>query len=163
MGRWKTMNRKLKNTDQVDFRTPDYLFQYINTISKIEYDGACEIGLNDLAKPLRLEDEWPKGVIYSNPPFDIDSICKWIKKGYEHSRKDKNNVHIMLIPNKLTQVKFQNNAKGMIDKIIFLGGRVDFDSPYSVKGGSSRMGSVILIQWEGQNGFDFVKLSDLKK
>lgn len=163
MPRFETMSKKLQHTDQVDFRTPKYLFDFINTIAKIEFDGACEEGINELAKPLRLEDEWPNGVIYSNPPFDIESICKWVEKGYFHSRKDPSNVHIMLIPNKLTQVKFQNRCKGLIDRMIFLGGRVDFDSPFAVKGGSSRMGSVILIQWQGKKGFDFVKLSDLKK
>lgn len=163
MSRWKTMSKKLQHTDQVDFRTPKYLFDFINTIENIEFDGACEIGLNDLAKPLRLEEKWPNGAIYSNPPFDIDSICKWIEKGYEHSRKSPKNTHIMLIPNKLTQVGFQNRAINKIDKIIFLGGRVNFESPYAVKGGSSRMGSVILIQKIGFSGFEFVKLSDIKK
>ena len=162
MPRFETMSKKLKNTDQVDFRTPKYLFDFINSISKVEYDGACEKGLNELAKPIRLEDEWPNGTIYSNPPFDIDSIIKWLEKGFIHSRKSKENVHIMLIPNKLTQVKFQNGCKNKIDKMIFLGGRVNFDSPYSVKGGTSRMGSVILIQKMGETGFSFVKLSDLK-
>jgi hypothetical protein len=163
MPRYKTMNKKLKYTDQVDFRTPKYLFNFLNTIAKIEYDGACIEGINNLAKPLRLEDEWPNGVIYSNPPFDIDSICKWIEKGYIHSRSAKGNIHLMIIPNKITQVKFQNRCKNLIDKMIFLGGRVNFESIYSVKGGSSRNGSIILIQAEGESGFEFVLLSDLKK
>ena len=163
MPRFETMSKKLQHTDQVDFRTPTYLFNYINSIATIEFDGACEKGVNELAEPLRLENDWPDGVIYSNPPFDIDSICKWVEKGFIHSRSKEGNVHIMLIPNKLTQVKFQNRCKNLIDRMIFLGGRVNFDSPYAVKGGSSRMGSVILIQWEGKSGFDFVRLSDLKK
>ena len=163
MPRYETMSKRLEHTDQVDFRTPEYLFQFINSISPVEFDGACEKGLNELAEPLRLEDPWPDGTIYSNPPFDIDSIIKWIKKGYAHSRKNEGNVHIMLIPNKLTQVKLQDHCSELIDKIIFLGGRVNFDSPYAVRGGTSRMGSVILIQSPDFSGFEFIRLKDLKK
>jgi len=159
--RYETMNRRLPKTDMVDFRTPAYLFSYINSLYTIEYDGACSPGINNLAKPLRLEEEWPQGVIYSNPPFDITSICAWLEKGWNHSRKHYSNVHILLLPNKLTQVKLHDFSH-MIDKIIFLGGRVDFDSPHAVKGGTSRMGSIIVIQSMNDSGFDFIKLSELK-
>ena len=157
------MNKKLKNTDQVDFRTPPYLFKFINSIAKVDFDGACEANENNLAEPLRLEDKWPNGVVYSNPPFDIDSICSWVEKGYEHSRKHPNNISIILIPNKITQVKFQNKCSDLIDKMIFLGGRVNFISKFSVKGGSSRNGSIILIQSPKFKGFEFIRLRDLKK
>ena len=163
MSRSKTMSKKLKFTDMVDFRTPSYLWNYINSIETVDFDGACEPGINNLAKPLRLEDEWPSGVVYSNPPFDIESINAWIKKGFEHSRKAEGNVSIILIPNKLTQVKFQNHSHDKFDSIIFLGGRVDFDSIYSVKGGSSRMGSVILIQKMGEHGIHFKTLKEIKR
>lgn len=161
--RWQTMSKKTEYTDMVDFRTPRYIFKYLNTIEKIEYDGACQDGINNLATSLRLEDEWPEGCVYSNPPFDNDSIIKWVKKGYIHSRKSEKNTHIMLIPNKLTQVKIQEHCSNKIDSLIFLGGRVDFDSIYSVKGGSSRMGSVILIQKIGESGFKFQPLKKIKE
>ena len=167
--RHKNMNRKTNFSDQVDFRTPDYLFKYIKSIyGVIQYDGACfEDGSNALAYPLRLEEEWPSGIVYSNPPFDDDSIISWMNKGWHHSRRDKNNIHIMLIPNKLNHVKIQKNGFDLIDRIIFLGGRVDFDSPYSTKGGSSRNGSIILIQDQTLNDyekqFSFKLLSELKE
>jgi len=163
MPRFETMSRKTQFTDMVDFRTPTYLFNYLNSIEKIDFDGACDPGINNLATPLRLEEEWPNGAVYSNPPFDIDSINKWIKKGWEHSRKAEGNVSMILIPNKLTQVKFQNESANYFDSIIFLGGRVNFDSIYSTKGGSSRMGSVILIQKKGESGIYFKKLSEIKR
>ena len=80
--RFKTMNSKTQFSDQVDFRTPPYLFEYIKSLyGRIDYDGACfSDGSNALATPLRLENEWPDGIVYSNPPFDDDSIIKWIKK-----------------------------------------------------------------------------------
>lgn len=167
--RYKTMNQKTKFSDQVDFRTPPYLFEYIKSLyGYVQYDGACfEDGSNALAYPIRLEDEWPSGIIYSNPPFDDDSIISWINKGWNHSRKDKNNVHIMLIPNKLNHVKIQKNGFNLIDRIIFLGGRVDFKSQYWTKGGASRNGSIILIQDSTLNvhekQFSFKLLSELKE
>ena len=99
MARYETMNSKTKFSDQVDFRTPNYLFKYIQSLyGYVDYDGACfEDGSNALAKPLRLENEWPNGIIYSNPPFDDDSIIKWITKGFEHSRKEIQNIHIIIV------------------------------------------------------------------
>lgn len=167
--RFKTMNSKTKFSDQVDFRTPPYLFNYIKSLyGRVDYDGACFAdGSNALATPLRLQNEWPSGIIYSNPPFDDDSIIKWIKKGFEHSQRAEGNVHIMVIPNKLNHVKIQKEALHLVDHIIFLGGRVNFISEYATKGGASRNGSVILIQdnkicnWKST--FEYILLSDLKK
>lgn len=162
------MNTKTKFSDQVDFRTPNYLFNYIQSLfGEIHYDAACFTdGSNSLATPLRLEQEWPKGIIYSNPPFDDESIIKWLKKGFTHSRASTNNIHIMLIPNKLNHVKIQKQCNGLIDNIIFLGGRVDFKSQYATKGGASRNGSIILIQNSTSSAqfpkFQFVLLSSLK-
>tara|TARA_B100000963_G_scaffold281489_1_gene249998 strand:- start:1609 stop:2130 length:522 start_codon:yes stop_codon:yes gene_type:complete len=167
--KYLTMNSKTKFSDQVDFRTPKYLFEYIKSLyGYVHYDGACfPDGSNALSYPLRLEEEWPQGIIYSNPPFDDDSIIKWINKGWIHSRSNKNNIHIMLIPNKLNHVKIQKNAFTLIDKIIFLGGRVDFKSEFAVKGGASRNGSIILIQDSNLESFGktftFKLLSELKE
>jgi len=164
--KYKTMNRKTKFSDQIDFRTPPYLFHYISSLyGEIQFDGACfEDGSNALAQPLRLENNWPNGIIYSNPPFDDDSIISWILKGFEHTRKNEDNVHIMIIPNKLNHVKIQKNAFNYVDEIIFLGGRVDFKSEYSTKGGTSRNGSLILIQNKKikNRKFSFKLLSELK-
>jgi hypothetical protein len=159
-----TMNQPMKFSDQVDFRTPGYLFDYINDLIRpIEYDGACVEGVNNLATPLQLEDEWPNGVIYSNPPFDMDSIIKWAKKGYEHSRRHPDNIHYLLIPNKLTQVAFQNECKNLIDRIIFFGGRVDFPSSYATKGGTSRNGTILIVQHQNSYGVSWALLSEIKK
>ena len=133
-----------EHTDQSDFRTPPYLFDWINDSWGVEYDGACIDGLNNLATPLRLEDEWPIGsVVYSNPPFDSPSIVKWFEKGQDHAAKG--GIHIMCLPNKICQVFFSS----MIDRfneIVFLGGRINFDSPYAVKGGTSMSGTIITRQ-----------------
>jgi len=166
MSRADTFSKKLPNTDMVDFRTPGYLWDFIKTRWDPQYDAACTPGLNNLTTPLRLEEDWPNGVIYSNPPFDTPSIIKWALKGFEHSRKAKGNIHIMLIPNKLNVVSLQKGCSHTFDKLIFLGGRVDFPSPYAVKGGASRNGSVLVIQSVKDTLFsasEYILLSELKE
>lgn len=158
---WVKRNHPHNNKN--DFRTPKYLFDYINSLYSIEYDGACTPGLNNLAKPLRLEDKWPKGsTVYSNPPYDSDSIIEWFWKGEKH--KAQGGIHIMLIPNKFSQC-FMSEMIPCFDEIIFLGGRVNFESPYAVKGGASMAGSIITIQGGNKplNKMKAVLLRDLKK
>lgn len=140
------LNRQAhEHNDKSDFRTPPYLFSFIeDRFGVVEYDGACVGGLNNLAKPLRLEDEWPVGsIVYSNPPFDSESIEKWIRKGDQHALEG--GVHIMCMPDKLTHC-FMSELIPLFDEIIFLGGRVNFISPYAVKGGTSMNGTIITRQ-----------------
>tara|TARA_R100000808_G_C2126371_1_gene136547 strand:+ start:473 stop:1054 length:582 start_codon:yes stop_codon:yes gene_type:complete len=146
-----------------DFRTPEYLLKFIRMRWGLHYDAACIEGVNNVVpKCLRLEDEWPKKrwptTIYSNPPFDTDSIIKWIQKGHDwvnkvaEEKKYKRNerIHVMLIPNKLTVVGLQDECtigtQPIWNDTIFLGGRICFEGPNIVKGGSSRNGCVLLIQ-----------------
>ncbi len=130
------------NTHEDDFRTPAYLFAWINEqFGPIQFDGACEDGVNNLAPALRLEEEWPaQSVVYSNPPFDSDSIVRWFRKGREFG-----GTHIMCIPNKLCQVFFAELLP-QCNEVWMLAGRVDFSGPYSVAGGASRSGTVIIVQ-----------------
>jgi len=128
-----------------DFRTPPYLLRFIEEkFGEIEYDAACEDGLNNVAPALRLEDPWPEGtLIYSNPPYDMESITAWFNKGQEHAKTG--GVHIMCLPEKVTQTFFTPFI-AQFDEIIFLGGRINFISPYSVKGGTSMNGTIITRQ-----------------
>ena len=135
------------NTHEDDFRTPAYLFDWINDIfGPVEYDAACD-EINNLATPLRLEDDWPVGsVIYTNPPFDSQSIAAWFDKGRIHA--DNGGIHIMCLPNKLCQTFFTERIS-QCDEILLLGGRVDFSGPFSTPGGASRTGTVIIVQhWD---------------
>lgn len=156
----------LKNhqkTNLSDFRTPNYLVEWINKeFGPIDFDAACEPGLNNLFEPLRVEDEWPIGsTVFSNPPFDTPSILKWFAKGLEHSKKG--GTHIMLIPNKLCQKTFVNHINPYIETLVFLGGRINFEGPNIVKGGSSRNGCLILVnQASAQYKFKSINLSDIK-
>ncbi len=62
-------------------------------------------------------------------------------------------------------VSRKSDIQGDIDKLIFLGGRVDFPSPYAVKGGASRNGSVLVVQ-SGKDALlsasEYILLSELK-
>ena len=73
----------------------------------------------------------------------------------------------MLIPNKLNVVSIQKECSWTFDHLIFLGGRVDFPSPYAVKGGASRNGSILIIQGEdlelGLRRTEYIPLSFLKE
>ena len=135
-----------EHSSKDDFRTPAYLFEWIDRkFGPVEYDAACFAdGSNALATPLRLEDEWPNhSVIYSNPPFR--DYVKWLDKGRLHALKG--GIHILLIPNRLCQVKVvERLSTHLISEIWCLGGRVNFEGPHSVKGGASRTGTIILVQ-----------------
>lgn len=133
------------NSNKDDFRTPPYLWEWIKAeYGPIDYDGACEDGVNNLAAALRLEDKWPEGsTVYSNPPFDSASLVKWLKKGRTHTFNG--GTHIMLMPMKLCQVALSEYIISICD-ITFLGGRINFVGPYSCKGGSSRNGCVVVVQ-----------------
>jgi len=147
-----------------DFRTPEYLMKWIDSrFGPVDYDAACEPGVNNLFSPLRLEQVWPIGsTVYSNPPYDAPSIIKWFNKGLKHV--EKGGTHIMLIPNKLCQKSFIESIHPFIQTIVFIGGRVNFEGPNITKGGSSRSGSIILInEPSGIREWAYINLCELKK
>ena len=154
------------HSSQDDFRTPYFVFDWLNfQFGPIQYDGACEDGVNNLAQSLRLEDDWPTAAtVYSNPPWDAESIEKWILKGIQ--LRSSGGTHIMLIPNKLCQC-FISKYVSDFDRLIFIGGRIDFSGPYSCSGGASRSGSVIIIQshyWSLQGvSSESILLRDIKR
>ncbi len=55
-------------------------------------------------------------------------------------RADEGTTVVMLLPNKLCQVGFVNGVNLHFDEVWTLGGRINFESPYSAKGGSSMNG-----------------------
>jgi hypothetical protein len=104
-------------------------------------DGACIPGLNDKGEPINVfgfhllaEGEW----IYINPPFDTPTIVKFAEAA--RLRADEGTTVVMLLPNKLCQVGFVNGVNLHFDEVWTLGGRINFESPYSTKGGSSMNG-----------------------
>ena len=69
----------------------------------------------------------------------------------------------MLLPDKLCQV-FMSRMIPHFSQIVFLGGRVNFISPYAVSGGASMSGSIITVQTQTElSKVKSVLLRDIKK
>tara|TARA_R110002012_G_scaffold95647_1_gene231061 strand:+ start:1526 stop:2056 length:531 start_codon:yes stop_codon:yes gene_type:complete len=157
-----------EHNDKDDFRTPMYLIKYLkNQFGPHLRDAACSeenkkgeyINIFDPSIELKAE-EW----VYINPPFDTPSILKFIE-----ASKNVNNNMVYLLPNKLCQKSFTTNVNYYFDEVIMLGGRINFISPYAVKGGTSMNGcffGIIYADLSEKNEYPLIKsinLSDIKK
>mgnify|MGYP003139693769 CR=1 FL=1 len=133
------INRRHEHNDKDDFRTPMYLINWMKSnFGDGLRDGACSEE-NKKGDPINVFDfhiieaeEW----IYVNPPFDTSSIIKFV----EACSLIESNDRVFLLPNKLCQKSFCLNINKHFDEIHMLGGRIDFESPYAVKGGTSMNG-----------------------
>lgn len=157
-----------------DFRTPMYIINWLK--SRYGYnllDAACSEEnkkgeyINIFKKPAQYEIFSPDTWIYINPPFDMKNVIKftqaaaqWASKGWPV---------VMLLPNKLCSKSYCEKVNIHFDEIICLGGRINFDSPYSVKGGTSMNGCFLGIMCGDvteKNEYPVVKsltLSEIKK
>ena len=161
------LNRRHKHTDKDDFRTPMYIIKWLKSkFGDGLRDGACSPGINNKGEPINVfgfhlisKNEW----VYINPPFDTPTILRFIESCVDISKG--NNV-VFLLPNKLCQKSFCLNVNQHFDEIIMLGGRIDFESPYAVKGGSSMNGCFIGIMYCDpikKNTYPIVKSITLSK
>jgi len=130
------------HNDKDDFRTPMYIINWIKSIFGNQLrDGACSevnkkgepIDVFDLDSIKLLEDD---EFIFINPPFDTPNILKFVAACSEI----KSNDCVFLLPNKLCQKSFCVNVNNNFDEIHLLGGRINFESPYSSPGGTSMNG-----------------------
>ena len=157
-----------ERTHQEDFRTPQYIIHFLKSKYGSKFYDACynQNFDNCLSKPyipkltIPNKDEW----VYFNPPFHSDKIHYFIDLAQE--LKKNGITSIFLLPNKLCQVGFVNKINLHFNEIIFLGGRINFISKYSVKGGTSRNGcfiGIILPNKSEFQSFTSINLSELKK
>jgi len=70
-----------------------------------------------------LSKDWTGHTVFVNPPYG-KGIDKWIKKGYEESRKGETRV-VMLIPSR-TDTKYWHNYVMKASEVYFLKGRLKF-------------------------------------
>ena len=144
------IQRSHEHNDKDDFRTPMYLINWLKSkFGDLLRDGACSEE-NKKGEPINVFDfnlisknEW----IYVNPPFDTPSIIKFV----EACSLIKSNDRVFLLPNKLCQKSFCINVNKHFDEIHMLGGRIDFVSPYAVKGGTSMNGCFIGVMRSNQD------------
>tara|TARA_R110000823_G_scaffold65603_1_gene153849 strand:+ start:375 stop:899 length:525 start_codon:yes stop_codon:yes gene_type:complete len=162
------IQRSHEHNDKDDFRTPMYIINWLKSkFGDLLRDGACSEE-NKKGEPINVFDfnlisknEW----IYVNPPFDTPSIIKFV----EACSLIESNDRVFLLPNKLCQKSFCLNVNKHFDEIHMLGGRIDFLSPYAVKGGASMNGCFIGVMKSNEdkkNERPVVychTLSDLKK
>ena len=135
------LNRsKHEHNDKDDFRTPMFLIRYLKSIYGDGLRDGASSEENKKGKPVNVfkpglieENEW----IFINPPFDTPSILKFVEAG---SKLAQNNPVVFLLPNKLCQKGFVLNVVPHFDEVILLGGRINFEGPYSTKGGTSMNG-----------------------
>ena len=161
-------NRRHEHTNKDDFRTPSYLIKWL----KVKFgeglrDAACTPGLNNKGEPINIfgfhllaEGEW----IYINPPFDTPTIVKFAQSA--RLRADEGSTVVMLLPNKLCQVGFVNGVNNHFDEVITLGGRINFESPYAVAGGTCMNGCFLGIMRQKRNDHTILKninLSEIKR
>lgn len=148
-----------------DFRTPAYLINYLcSRFGKGLRDGACSEE-NKKGEPINVFGFHliePKEWIYVNPPFDTPSIVAFV----DACSKLDGNDRVFLLPNKLCQKRFVESVNAHFDEIIMLGGRINFESPYAVKGGTSMNGCFFGIMYADpmkKNEFPIVKSITLAK
>jgi hypothetical protein len=141
------LNRRHLHTQKDDFRTPEYLMKWLkNRFGDMVYDGACTPGVNEVGFPIDIFNDSLYGYggpdwenrewIYINPPFHTEAISAFVEAGSKIL--DVNRVY--LLPNKLCQKGFCEHINHHFDYLIMLGGRINFEGPYSAQGGSSMNG-----------------------
>ena len=159
-----------EHNDKDDFRTPMYIINWIKSMFGDQLrDGACSeenkkgqpINVFDLDSIKLIEEN---EFIFINPPFDTESIIKFVEACSKIEEYDR----VFLLPNKLCQKSFCVNVNHHFDEIHMLGGRINFESPFSTPGGTSMNGCFLGIMRSNimkKNEYPIVysqTLSDLK-
>tara|TARA_Y100000004_G_C8896584_1_gene404443 strand:- start:644 stop:1180 length:537 start_codon:yes stop_codon:yes gene_type:complete len=159
--------RNHEHNDKDDFRTPMYLINWLkDKFGEGLRDGACTIGVNNKGEPINVfspDSIEPEEWIYVNPPFDMKNVLMFVKACAKLSN---DNDVVMLLPNKLCSKAYVLNVNHHFDEIIMLGGRICFESPYAVTGGSSMNGCFIGIMYSDvrkMNEYPVVKSITLSK
>ena len=116
-------------SDKHDWETPQQLFEELNKEHKFTLDAAA----NDFNAKLdnyftpednALEQEW-RGRVFCNPPYGR-GVRKCVKKAYEESLKDYNELIVLLIPSRTDTTYWHDFIFGKAE-IDFLRGRLKFE------------------------------------
>ena len=153
-------------TREDDFRTPEYILRYIERWSAraITHDGACSSD-NAKREPIDIfsgEAIPDNSLIFINPPWDSPTVEKFVGMAYRRVLENPSVHVVFLLPNKLTEVRWVEGINDAFNHVIFLGGRVDFSGPHSVKGGASRWGCFLGWIGKGPTSMDSIRIKFLK-
>lgn len=125
------MNKVLLSSNKMDWRTPDDFFRELDREFHFDLDAAANDENAKCANYFTpetdgLKADWGGHTVFCNPPYGRQ-VGKWVKKGYEESRKPETTV-VMLIPARTdTSYYHEYIFNGKADEIRFLRGRLRFE------------------------------------
>lgn len=140
-----------------EWKTPDYVFNYLNNIFCFDFDAAakkensrCEKFTNN-----SLIDEWDGERIWLNPPYSRGNLPRFLEKAYKTSLKGK--VVVCLVPLDMTGwVRDWIIKKAQVwipDE------RIAFINPENgLPGCSPSKGSMIVIYGSGSLRVDYIHI-----
>lgn len=162
------------HNEKDDFRTPMYIIDWLKDhFGDNLLDAACSEEnkkgeyINIFKEPASYAIFDLTTWIYINPPFDMQNCIDFTQAGALWNEKGW--PVVMLLPNKLCSKSYCEKINIHFDEIICLGGRINFESPYAAKGGTSMNGCFLGIMYGDvmkKNEYPVVKsltLAQIKK
>lgn len=157
---------KHPKTSENDYRTPEFIINWLKAKhGPAMYDCAFnEDHSNALGRPFDLWGEKTPAVghwLFINPPWDTPTVRKFVERARYWA--DRGWIVCFLLPNKLTEVTWMEHINQEFNHLIFLGGRLDFSGPHSVKKGTSRWGTFVgIMDQTEQTEFSSERIKRLK-
>ena len=117
-------------SEKMDWETPQKFFNELNDKYNFTLDVASN-GLNAKTENYftkeddGLKKEW-NGRVFCNPPYGRE-IKHWVKKAHDESKKDHNELIVLLIPARTDTKYWHDYIFNKASKIIFLKGRLKFE------------------------------------
>ena len=127
------MNKSTQNamfsSKKQDWTTPQAFYERLNRMfgpfdldpCSSEENAKCENFFTESDDGL--EQDWDGHNVFANPPYGRE-VAKWIKKGYEESRKDDTTVVLLVAARPDTKAWHKYIMKA--DEIYFVKGRLKF-------------------------------------
>ena len=118
------------SSKRMDWETPQKLFNELNE----KYNFTIDVATNGKNSKLEnfytekdnaLNKKW-KGRVFCNPPYGRE-IKKWVKKAYEESKKNYNEIIVLLIPARTDTSYWHDYIFNKANEINFIKGRLKFE------------------------------------
>lgn len=165
------MNKKtqevLFSSKKSDWRTPKYVFDYLNSRMHFTLDAAAD-DINKLCSAYftkehdALKQNWKGHRVFVNPPYSRGLIYNFVKKGFEEGHKDNTSV-TMLLPAR-TCNKWWHEFVMKANEIYFVKGRIKFAGS---KQGAPFPSAIVVFNKELSPGsyplIDSLSVGDMKR
>lgn len=126
--------RVVDKKDSDSYGTPDWLYDYLDSIYKFDLDVCASDFNHKCDKYFTIEDDslsqdWSKHgkVAFCNPPFSRGMKEKFIEKAHEQMLKGVTTVFV--IPSDFNNLYFRDLVFGKATKIMSFWGRISFNVP----------------------------------